>query len=825
MDSNSQDVILETDDRTAEEIANDEKRMKDKKKRNFLFCSLGSHKSNRDKGPMDSTYLEDLGEPEIKIRLNLRNILGTEAGPDQESFRQKLFDAVSQRDVTQLDGVQEYLQRNHKQLSDSVYTLSGKTALIKALLNLRNGENDAVKYLLDIAERMDDLEQFVNTACIDNYYFGQTALHVAIERRSKYFVELLVEKGADVHAKACGNFFQWHDGPCFYFGEILPLSLAACTNQTEIVDFLLENPYQKADVRKTDSKGNNVLHALVLVADNSAKNTDFITKMYDHILTKAAYLHPKLKLEEAENNQGHTPFELVAKTGKIELLKHIMHREFHDQRSICLSRKFIEWAYGPVCASLYDLGSLDTFDKNSVLETLVYGSEIPNRLNMLQVEPLNRLLDEKWNRFAHRIFLFNFLVYLLYLCIFTSVAYFGNRKMVSSAVVVLSMLFESFPFNGHFECCIFLPSPVTQKRCMPSDSTSHFGGQYICSSEGYSMHPVFTYYPKRHHAILDIRRKRPNLQSLLIDGYFELIFFLQALLCIVSFVLYWCGRDEHLCFLVLSLALSWINLLYFSRGSRHMGIYSVMIQKILLGDILRFLLVYVVFLLGFSAAVATLIQDPQEAEYTTTTSSNQTSSNQTSSNQTSLHQSSVSDDGEKATHNSLRSIMLELFKVTIGTGDLEEFSEQHRYKEVFYVLLICYIVLTYILLLNMLIAIMGKTVEKISDESTNIWKLQRAITILDMERNLPICLRKRLRSGVEKILPGSSGDDKRWCLRVEEMKWNQVGDEDSSKMDAICEDPGSQQCTLKSTLASEKGEERHTHQAQPLQIAINNNNM
>ena len=52
------------------------------------------------------------------------------------------------------------------------------------------------------------------------FFVGQTALHVAIERRSKYFVELLVEKGADVHAKACGKFFQQHDGPCFYFGEI-----------------------------------------------------------------------------------------------------------------------------------------------------------------------------------------------------------------------------------------------------------------------------------------------------------------------------------------------------------------------------------------------------------------------------------------------------------------------------------------------------------------------------------------------------------------------------------------------------------------------------
>ena len=48
---------------------------------------------------------------------------------------------------------------------------------------------------------------------------GQTALHIAIERRSLFYVKLLVSKGADVHARACGKFFQLHDGPNFYFGE------------------------------------------------------------------------------------------------------------------------------------------------------------------------------------------------------------------------------------------------------------------------------------------------------------------------------------------------------------------------------------------------------------------------------------------------------------------------------------------------------------------------------------------------------------------------------------------------------------------------------
>lgn len=52
---------------------------------------------------------------------------------------------------------------------------------------------------------------------------GQTALHIAIERRSIFYVKLLVSKGANVHAKACGKFFQPHDGPNFYFGESMLL--------------------------------------------------------------------------------------------------------------------------------------------------------------------------------------------------------------------------------------------------------------------------------------------------------------------------------------------------------------------------------------------------------------------------------------------------------------------------------------------------------------------------------------------------------------------------------------------------------------------------
>ncbi|CAB1352492.1 unnamed protein product [Coregonus sp. 'balchen'] len=53
------------------------------------------------------------------------------------------------------------------------------------------------------------------------------------------------------------------------------------------------------------------------------------------------------------------------------LFENMMHREFQERETRHLSRKFTEWVYGPVHSSLYDLTSLDSYEKNSVLE-IVY---------------------------------------------------------------------------------------------------------------------------------------------------------------------------------------------------------------------------------------------------------------------------------------------------------------------------------------------------------------------------------------------------------------------------------------------------------------------
>ncbi|XP_008587473.1 PREDICTED: transient receptor potential cation channel subfamily V member 4-like [Galeopterus variegatus] len=131
--------------------------------------------------------------------------------------------------------------------------------------------------------------------------------------------------------------------------------------------------------------------------------------------------------------------------------------------------------------------------------------------------------------------------------------------------------------------------------------------------------------------------------------------------------------------------------------------------------------------------------------------------------------------------------LLDLFKLTIGMGDLEMLSST-KYPVVFIILLVTYIILTFVLLLNMLIALMGETVGQVSKESKHIWKLQWATTILDIERSFPVFLRKAFRSG-EMVTVGKSSDgtpDRRWCFRVDEVNWSHW----NQNLGIINEDPG-----------------------------------
>uniref|UniRef100_A0A8V5GUE3 Ion transport domain-containing protein n=1 Tax=Melopsittacus undulatus TaxID=13146 RepID=A0A8V5GUE3_MELUD len=600
-----------------------------------------------------------------------------------------LFDIVSRGSPAGLDGLLSFLLTHKKRLTDEEFRepSTGKTCLPKALLNLSGGRNDTIPVLLDIAEKTGNMREFINSPFRDVYYRGE-----------------------------------------------LPLSLAACTNQPHIVHYLTENGHKQADLRRQDSRGNTVLHALVAIADNTRENTKFVTKMYDLLLVKCAKLFPDTNLETLLNNDGLSPLMMAAKTGKIGIFQHIIRREITDEDARHLSRKFKDWAYGPVYSSLYDLSSLDTCGEEvSVLEILVYNSKIENRHEMLAVEPINELLRDKWRKFGAVSFYISVVSYLCAMVIFTLVAYYR-------------------PMEG--------PPPY------PYTSTVDYlrlAGEIITLLTG-----ILFFFTNVKDLFM---KKCPGVNSFFIDGSFQLLYFIYSVLVIVTAGLYLGGIEAYLAVMVFALVLGWMNALYFTRGLKLTGTYSIMIQKILFKDLFRFLLVYLLFMIGYASALVSLLNPCPSSE----------ACSEDQSNCTVPTYPSCRDSQTFST------FLLDLFKLTIGMGDLE-MLESAKYPGVFIILLVTYIILTFVLLLNMLIALMGETVGQVSKESKHIWKLQWATTILDIERSFPVFLRKAFRSG-EMVTVGKCTDgtpDRRWCFRVDEVNWSHW----NQNLGIISEDPG-----------------------------------
>uniref|UniRef100_A0A4W6G9N7 Transient receptor potential cation channel, subfamily V, member 4 n=1 Tax=Lates calcarifer TaxID=8187 RepID=A0A4W6G9N7_LATCA len=649
------------------------------------------------KAPMDSLFdYGTYGNMSNQKRRRKKLPRGSDPPKVVKTFnRSLLFDCVSRGDPGALEGLLEYLQSQEKRLTDEEFRepSTGKTCLSKALMNLYGGQNNTIPLLVDIAEKTGNLREFINSPFRDLYYRGE-----------------------------------------------LPLSLAACTNQPDIVHYLTENPHKKADLRRQDSRGNTVLHALVHIADNTKDNTRFLTKMYDLLLIKSAKLYPECSLETVFNSDGMSPLMMAAKLGKIGVFQHIIRREIKDEEVRHLSRKFKDWAYGPVYSSLYDLSSLDTCgEEPSVLEILVYNSRNENRHEMLAVEPINELLRAKWQKFGAVTFYISVVSYLITMIIFTLVAYYH-------------------PTQG--------TPPYPYKT---SSDYLRMAGEIVTLASG-----IFFFLTNIKDVFL---KKCPGVKSLFIDGSFQLLYFIYSVLIVVTAALYLSGIKAYVSVMVFALVLGWMNTLYFTRGLKLTGTYSIMIQKILFKDLFRFLLVYVLFMIGYASALVSLLPvcPPSDAVC----------------------------DGDCPTYPHCRdpdtfsTFLLDLFKLTIGMGELDMIHSA-QYPAVFLILLVTYIILTFVLLLNMLIALMGETVGQVSKESKKIWKLQWATTILDIERSFPVCLRKSFRAG-EIVTVGKNWDgtpDRRWCFRVDEVHWCHW----NQNLAIINEDPGKSETSQANVL-------------------------
>ncbi|XP_046544515.1 transient receptor potential cation channel subfamily V member 5-like [Haliotis rubra] len=484
-------------------------------------------------------------------------------------------------------------------------------------------------------------------------YFGESALHIAVVQGDFEGVKTLVENGAIINQRATGRFFLPEDQKksrkkktnfdgYAYYGEY-PLAFAACVCHKDIYDYLIEH---KADPNLQDSFGNTVLH-MVVIADQPT--------MYRY----AVCHHERPANTHIKNKYGLTPLTLASQLGR-----HTIFKEMLELDSLEL------WRYSNILCSAYPLTSLDSIGHkgetnwNSALMIIVNG-ETEEHLDMLEGGVIRQLLDEKWKTFARRRFILRLVIAFFHLALISVVIYTrpeGSQLLgFRGTIDIVRYIAEVLVCMGCFSAIMVDGISIGSQGCKP----------FIQNC----MHaPAQTVY---------------------------MISCLLMLLCIPFRILKLNTVEDIL--LIIAIPGSWFFLLFFARGVKLTGPFVTMIYKMIKGDLFRFALIYLIFLIGFTQGFFFLFRDVE------------------------------TDNSDVQKFSTLEDTVMNLFQMTLGEFKYEPFNYA-RYPQLTKIVFAFFMFLVPILLLNMLIAMMGNTYTQVISKSEKEWRKQWAKIVVVVER-------------------------------------------------------------------------------------------
>uniref|UniRef100_A0A0N4ZC62 ANK_REP_REGION domain-containing protein n=1 Tax=Parastrongyloides trichosuri TaxID=131310 RepID=A0A0N4ZC62_PARTI len=557
--------------------------------------------------------------------------------------------------------------------------------------------------------------KLVNDIFISEEYYGLSPLHQAIVNEDLPMVYFLLKNGADVRQRCYGSFFcaedqkasrtdslehEWVDldhstryTGQMYWGEY-PMAFAACGKQYDCVRLLRAF---KGDANLKDTNGNTVLHLCV------------IHGLED--MAKLAYeMGGKLSIT---NNLGFTPMALSARMAKKEMFELMLD----------LGKETL-WTYRDTTCYAYPLKGIDTVDEingdlnsYSILSLVVYG-ESSRHLNFFD-GLIEEILQKKWESFGRRMLFRSLTGYLIYLIAFytafmTREISFQNMKRdyFHSSLSNYSSLYQEYCESCYLWNYEDKEGEHYQKARMIGEVISLFIALIINIYEVREMIQVgYNRWWKMTTAFPE--KSLHKISLIVVIGMFGLRLFCSLHSNLVEI--------ENL-LAIISALLSTINFLFYCRGLKFVGPFVIMVYKIIVGDMFRFFLIYLIFLFSFSQAFFILFLSCERE---------------------SNHDKMIdySDSREDKFENILQKpsqTIMRMFLMSVG-----EFSAV--YKNIHHcksslaiqgkIMFLVYELLVTVMLLNLLIAMMTRTYEKIS-ETHREWKRQWAQVILMIEQSL-----------------------------------------------------------------------------------------
>ncbi|CAI4228757.1 unnamed protein product [Auanema sp. JU1783] len=572
--------------------------------------------------------------------------------------------------------------------------------------------------------------KMVNDIFISEEYYGLSPLHQAIVNEDLSMVYYLCRKGADVHQRCYGSFFcsddqkasrtdslehEWVDlspntryNGQMYWGEY-PLSFAACTNQKDT--FRLLKAF-KADLNMMDTNGNTVLH-LAVIHDLP----DMFKLAYDN--------GANLRIA---NNAKLTPLALSARLANKRMFDLIL-----DLEALC------PWRYGDIICKEYPLANIDTISEedgtlnpNSVLANVVYGDK-SDHLDFFD-GLMEELLERKWEAFGKKRLFWSLFGYLYFLFVFF--LSFMTREVRETYEEEEEETFSNFSSIFSHKPLTFEELLIIQKynervpeKCHLWNYSKDFRQMIRFSAEILSLIAVVVRTMKD---LVDMQRTGfirwwntlKAFPEKILHKCAQMLIFLMIpirMMCYLHEIMLVIENIIAICVVLMST----MHFFFYCRGLKFVGPFVLMVYKIVMGDMLRFLFIYAFFMLGFAQAFYVIFHSCHRAELDYQRQNNYTSN------------MDYPTKFENIMATPFESIM-RMFIMSAGEfgafyKNINDCKHSIAFQgKMFFTL---YELLVTIMLLNLLIAMMTRTYEKIA-ETEKEWKRQWAQVIVMLEQSL-----------------------------------------------------------------------------------------
>eukprot|EP01064_Diplonema_japonicum_P034803 TRINITY_DN7341_c0_g2_i1.p1 TRINITY_DN7341_c0_g2~~TRINITY_DN7341_c0_g2_i1.p1 ORF type:complete len:1117 (+),score=263.17 TRINITY_DN7341_c0_g2_i1:54-3353(+) len=507
----------------------------------------------------------------------------------------------------------------------------------------------------------------------DKLFEGVACQHYAIIHRDKASMHRF--SNIVPHTLTCRTAGSFFEGKQSNFGE-WPIMFAVCSNQPDVVAYLLKIGAErlrwpeKEHLAVRDKHGNTLLHMCVY---------HNLPQMYDYIQHLINSYGVVFKEEDGGifNIEDLTPFTLAAQLGHQETFEHLVETATDEvwQIGSCRCRRM--W--------LDEVDPIGTQGRHikGVLQLLVDHEQS----DLLMIPAVKELLMVKWQTFAERLWLTQFGMLMVFVLAYSVVVFYGPLVRIQ---------------EGNNEKCV-------QDSWFASDNDTWLS-QLWCEIGAYPLQrftELFVLAGTAYRVMVEVKQfsTLPTTMyfgkkgSMLLEQITVYLFVFCVTCAIVGRML-GAYAYEDLALAIGALAL-WAHVLHELLGFRGTGPFVVMIWKMLGSDLIRFLIIFAAFLMGFTQALYLLVSKYGAQHF-------------------------------------LRR-MMGCFVALLGQADVSSLiieEDSSNFPIISTALLLIYVLMVSILLLNLLIAMMTTTYSKIYDESDKVWNLEWARLILAMESRL-----------------------------------------------------------------------------------------